>query len=105
MTKTNMKIKNHISLEDKIHAINIMAHSYFQENESNETEYAPYLKEVGKVIAAAKYFIEGITFVIRKPEALLNFRTKPLPYWLISWLCLLTAKHKKPKPRQKPLQP
>lgn len=62
MTKTNMKIKNHISLEDKIHAINIMAHSYFQENESGETEYAPYLKEVGKVIAAAKYFIEGIAF-------------------------------------------
>ena len=39
-----------------------MAHSYFQENESGETEYAPYLKEAGKVIAAAKYFIEGIAF-------------------------------------------
>ena len=62
MTKTNIKIKNSISLEDKIHSIDIMAHSYFQENEYGEAGYTPYLKEVGKVIAIVKYFIEGITF-------------------------------------------
>lgn len=64
MTKSNLKAKNisEVALEDKIDAINIIVNSYFHENIDGKIEYTPYLSEMGKIIAIAKYLIDGLEF-------------------------------------------
>ena len=79
MKKTELAVKNinDITIENKIDLIDTIVSAYFQENEYGEIEYTPYLKEVGQVIAIAKYLIDGIKFtkkekiydsVIKDPE-------------------------------------
>lgn len=63
MKKNNPRIKSiaEITLQDRINAINLIANTYFSEDEDGTIlEYTPYLKEVGQVNAIVRYFMDGI---------------------------------------------
>lgn len=55
MKKNNVKIKENITLVDKINAIEGIVDSYFKDG-----HYTPYYSEIAEVIAIATYFIDGI---------------------------------------------
>ena len=57
MKKNNVRIKNNITLTDKINAINSIVSCYFTDG-----EYTPYYLEMAQVIASVTYFMEGIEF-------------------------------------------
>lgn len=57
MIKENMRIKENITLLDKIDAVESIVSSYFTDD-----DYTPYYVEMAEVIAVVTYFIEGITF-------------------------------------------
>lgn len=57
MIKENMRIKENITLLDKINAVESIVSSYFTDD-----DYTPYYAEMAEVIAVVTYFIEGITF-------------------------------------------
>ena len=57
MKKNNVRIKNNITLTDKINAINGIVSCYFTDG-----EYTPYYSEMAQVIASVTYFMEGIEF-------------------------------------------
>lgn len=57
MKKNNVRIKNNITLTDKINAINDIVSCYFIDG-----EYTPYYSEMAQVIASVTYFMEGIEF-------------------------------------------
>ena len=56
MIKENMRIKENITLMDKIDAVESIVSSYFQDG-----DYTPYYAEMAEIIAVVTYFIEGIT--------------------------------------------
>lgn len=56
MKKTLLKVKNTISIDDKINAITYIL-NYFWDYETGE--YTPWMEEPARIIAVAKYFIEG----------------------------------------------
>lgn len=56
MIKENMRIKENITLMDKIDAVESIVSSYFQNG-----DYTPYYAEMAEIIAVVTYFIEGIT--------------------------------------------
>lgn len=57
MKKNNVRIKDNITLTDKINAINGIVSCYFTDG-----EYTPYYSEMAQVIASVTYFMEGIEF-------------------------------------------
>lgn len=57
MKKNNVRIKNNITLTDKINAINSIVSCYFTDG-----EYTPYYLEMAQVIASVTYFMEGVEF-------------------------------------------
>ena len=57
MKKNNVRIKDNITLTDKINAINSIVSCYFTDG-----EYTPYYSEMAQVIASVTYFMEGIEF-------------------------------------------
>lgn len=57
MKKNNVRIKNNITLTDKINAINSIVSCYFTDG-----EYTPYYLEIAQVIASVTYFMEGVEF-------------------------------------------
>lgn len=57
MKKNNVRIKNNITLTDKINAINGIVSCYFTDG-----EYTPYYSEMAQAIASVTYFMEGIEF-------------------------------------------
>lgn len=56
MKKTLLKVKNDITFEDKLNAIDLIL-SAFWDDETGE--YIPWMEEPARVIAVGKYFIEG----------------------------------------------
>lgn len=58
MKKSLLKVKNTITFEDKLNAIDLILNAFWD----NETgEYTPWMEEPARVIAVGKYFIEGYT--------------------------------------------
>ena len=57
MKKNNVRIKDNITLTDKINAINGIISCYFTDG-----EYTPYYSEMAETIAIVNYFLEGLEF-------------------------------------------
>ena len=57
MKKNNVKVKENITMVDKVNAINLIVSSYFTDG-----EYTPYYSKMADVIAAVTYFTEGLDF-------------------------------------------
>ena len=57
MKKNNVKVKENITMVDKVNAINLIVSSYFTDG-----EYTPYYSDMAQVMAVITYFIEGIEF-------------------------------------------
>lgn len=57
MKITNTKIKDNITIVDRISAIEFIANSYFTDG-----RYTPYYVEISKYIAVAKFFLDGVSF-------------------------------------------
>lgn len=57
MTKSNVKIKDNITIMDEINAIESIASSYFIDG-----EFTPYYSEMQCVIAIVENFIDGVEF-------------------------------------------
>lgn len=64
MKKISPKVKEVITIQDRIDAIDMISDIFFtdieDENDSITVKYTPYLKEVGQVNAIVRYFLEGI---------------------------------------------
>lgn len=58
MKKTLLKVKNTITFENKVAAINLILNAFWDDETG---EYTPWMKEPARIIAVAKYFIEGYT--------------------------------------------
>ena len=56
MKKTLLKVKNNITFEDKLNAIDLILGAFWDDNTG---EYIPWMEEPARIIAIAKYFIEG----------------------------------------------
>lgn len=56
MKKTLLKVKNDITFEDKLNAIDLILGAFWDDNTG---EYIPWMEEPARIIAVAKYFIEG----------------------------------------------
>ena len=56
MIKENMRIKENITLMDKIDAVESIVSAHFQNG-----DYTPYYADMAEIIAVVTYFIEGIT--------------------------------------------
>ena len=56
MKKSLLKVKNTITCEDKLNAINLILGAFWDDNKG---EYIPWMEEPARIIAVAKYFIEG----------------------------------------------
>ena len=54
MIKTNLRIKDNISLTDQIMVINDIVAAYFKNG-----DYTPYYAEMGEIIAVGTYLLEG----------------------------------------------
>lgn len=57
MLKDNMRIKESITLQDKINAIETIVSFYFMDG-----DYTPYYKDEGEISAVIRNFIDGIEF-------------------------------------------
>lgn len=57
MIKDNMKIKESITLQDRINAIETIVSFYFMDG-----DYTPYYKDEGEISAVIRNFIDGIEF-------------------------------------------
>ena len=57
MKKENMRIKENITISDKINVINYITDYYFTDG-----EYTPYYAGIGKIEAIALFFIDGVEF-------------------------------------------
>ena len=57
MKKENMRIKENITISDKINVINYIIDYYFTDG-----EYTPYYAGIAKIEAIALYFIDGVEF-------------------------------------------
>lgn len=63
MKRNNMRIKENITIIDKIKAINSIVDAHFEYNRvEKEMKYTPYYNEMANVIAIARNFIEGVEF-------------------------------------------
>lgn len=56
MKKSLLKVKNTITFKDKLNAIDLILGSFWDDNTG---EYIPWMEEPARIIAVAKYFIEG----------------------------------------------
>ena len=56
MKKTFLKVKNDITFEDKLNAIDLILGAFWDDNTG---EYIPWMEEPARIIAIATYFIEG----------------------------------------------
>ena len=57
MIKDNMRIKESITLQDRINAIETIVSFYFMDG-----DYTPYYKDEGEISAVIRNFIDGIEF-------------------------------------------
>ncbi len=62
MKKENIKIKEKLTIFEKIEAIKEISNSYFVKDENQEIEYTPYFGSMATILAFIKYYVEGITF-------------------------------------------
>lgn len=58
MKKSLLKVKNTITFEDKLNAINLILNAFWDDETG---EYTPWMEEPARVIAVGKYFIDGYT--------------------------------------------
>ena len=58
MKKSLLKVKNTITFEDKLNAIDLILNAFWDDETG---EYTPWMEEPARVIAVGKYFIEGYT--------------------------------------------
>ena len=58
MKKSLLKVKNIITFEDKLNAIDLILNAFWDEGTG---EYTPWMEEPARIIAVGKYFIEGYT--------------------------------------------
>lgn len=56
MKKTLLKVKNDITFEDKLNAIDLILDAFWDDDTG---EYIPWMEEPARILAVAKYFIEG----------------------------------------------
>lgn len=56
MKKTLLKVKNDITFEDKLNAIDLILNAFWDDKTG---EYIPWMEEPARIIAVGKYFIEG----------------------------------------------
>lgn len=56
MKKSLLKVKNTITFEDKLNAIDLILNAFWDDETG---EYIPWMEEPARIIAVAKYFIEG----------------------------------------------
>lgn len=86
MTKTNLKVIDSITIEDKIDITNHLVNSYFTEKDDGTIAYTPYMIDSALIISFFLYCVEGIEFdeddnvyeiVCNDPE-LLNLYTTTL---------------------------
>lgn len=56
MKKSLLKVKNTITFEDKLNAIDLILDAFWDDDTG---EYIPWMEEPARIIAIAKYFIEG----------------------------------------------
>lgn len=56
MKKTLLKVKNDITFEDKLNAIDLILGAFWDDETG---EYIPWMEEPARILAVAKYFIEG----------------------------------------------
>ena len=56
MKKSLLKVKNTITFEDKLNAIDLILNAFWDDETG---EYTPWMEEPARVIAVGKYFIEG----------------------------------------------
>lgn len=54
MKKTNLRIKENITLQDKINVVESIVEDYFRGG-----KYTPYFAPISKIVSIATYFIEG----------------------------------------------
>lgn len=62
MIKTEPRIKQNITEQDQINAMEYIAGSYFTTDENGEIQYTPYYSSEAQILAIVRYFIEGIQF-------------------------------------------
>lgn len=62
MTKTNLKVKESLSMEEKVIITNYLADSYFMEKDDGTIVYTPYMVDSALVIAFFLYCVDGIEF-------------------------------------------
>lgn len=65
MKKSLLKVKNTITFEDKLNAIDLILNAFWDDETG---EYTPWMEEPARVIAVGKYFIEG--YALEKGENL-----------------------------------
>lgn len=58
MKKSLLKVKNTITFEDKLNAIDLILNAFWDDETG---EYTPWMEEPARIIAVGKYFIEGYT--------------------------------------------
>lgn len=56
MKKSLLKVKNTITFEDKLNAIDLILDAFWDDDTG---EYIPWMEEPARIIAVAQYFIEG----------------------------------------------
>lgn len=62
MIKNEVRIKENISLTDRIQAIERIVASYFTENDEGEVQYTPYFLKLSQILSIVFHFIEGVEF-------------------------------------------
>lgn len=62
MIKENVKLKEKLSLEDKITLTKELVRQQFVIGEDNKEEYAPYLSEIAMITYFFVYCVDGLTF-------------------------------------------
>lgn len=67
MKKTLLKVKDSITFEDKLNAIDLILNAFWDDETG---EYTPWMEEPAKIIAVGKYFIEG--YELEEGENLYN---------------------------------
>lgn len=63
MKKNILKVKNDLTVQDRVNVIETIASVFFKTKEDDGSiEYTPYFKEIGQITAIAKFIIEGLEF-------------------------------------------
>ena len=62
MTKTNVKVKESLTMEERVVITNHLVDSYFTEKDDGTVIYTPYMVDSALIIAFFLYCVDGIEF-------------------------------------------